>query len=382
MSFGLVLTEGAAMKATERPLQWLVEARVEMELSKPTRFALRFEDDICEGKREMAESKSFAKDQLLGLFVKAPGGSLECLVFGPVTRLKASSMLGGPGSWVEVHGEDRRNLMGRVPVLGAYQGKASKTAELILKRYGFKAVKTEPTRIDHGDKGTKQHTQRGTDLQFVEEIARRNNLEFWLDYETRKNGEAIVLDETANLRTSPPRGPAGGKPELPVLVPDKEDRVLRVDPPPGQCPNLNKFEARIDFEKPAAAQGFAMTPTRDKALVAELVSQVEPVDPEKPLAIAKLDRKPFPDPEPLDEERRLAMEGTVLERSWFVEVDCSATLEQLGFLVRPHQNVRVAHAGAGLHGAYQVMKAVHVVTASDHYMDFTIRANGLGGEPA
>ena len=80
-----------------------------MELSKPTLFALRFEDDICEGKREIADANIFAKDTLVGLFVVLEETKeLECLVYGPVTKIRASSLLGGPGSWVEIHGEDRR----------------------------------------------------------------------------------------------------------------------------------------------------------------------------------------------------------------------------------------------------------------------------------
>jgi hypothetical protein len=41
--------------------------------------------------------------------------------------------------------------------------------------------------------------------------------------------------------------------------------------------------------------------------------------------------------------------------------------------------VQVANAGDPLSGGYQVMKATHVVNPTDHFMDFTIRANGLGG---
>ncbi|HKS62039.1 MAG TPA: hypothetical protein VJT13_10100, partial [Xanthobacteraceae bacterium] len=70
MGFGLIITVGEAKAlAPDTVFQWLVEARVEMELSKPTLFALRFEDDICEGKREIADANIFAKDTLVGLFV-------------------------------------------------------------------------------------------------------------------------------------------------------------------------------------------------------------------------------------------------------------------------------------------------------------------------
>ena len=83
-----------------------------------------------------------------------------------------------------------------------------------------------------------------------------------------------------------------------------------------------------------------------------------------------------------EEEAFLAQEAVAFEQSWFVEADCSGSLEQLGFVVRPHQVVKVSHAGEALSGAYQVMKATHVITSTDHVVDFTGRGNGLGGRTA
>ena len=71
------------------------------------------------------------------------------------------------------------------------------------------------------------------------------------------------------------------------------------------------------------------------------------------------------------------MRSCATEAAWFVTVDCSATLAQLGFAAAPHQVVDVRNAGERLSGPYQVMKAVHVINAADHFIDFKIRANGL-----
>ena len=202
-----------------------------VELSKPTMFALRFEDDICEGKREVADSKLFAKGELVGLFATAgPGAELECLVYGPVTKIRSSLVLGGPGSWVEIHGEDRRLVMGRTGVNATYVGKASSAAEAILRAYNFRPD-TQPTLIEH-DTQKKQLTQSGTDLAFLEDIARRNNMEFWIEYEVTATGGATKLTEKARLRTSPDRSQTTGVPQLPTLEPGKS-RALRVNPPAG-----------------------------------------------------------------------------------------------------------------------------------------------------
>ena len=124
MGFGLAITFGEFLVPLPQKLQaWLVEARVEMELSAPTRYALRFEDDICDGRHEVADDLAFEKDTDLGLFVQLEDGSYECLVVGPILKVRASSVLGGPGSWVEFHGEDRRARMGRITVQAKYKGK-------------------------------------------------------------------------------------------------------------------------------------------------------------------------------------------------------------------------------------------------------------------
>ena len=218
MGFGLIITVGEAKAlAPDTVFQWLVEARVEMELSKPTLFALRFEDDICEGKREIADANIFAKDTLVGLFVVLEETKeLECLVYGPVTKIRASSLLGGPGSWVEIHGEDRRVLMGRKGVQGTYSGLASATASAILSLYGF-TPDTQDTLIKYDTKDN-QLTQSGTDLAFIDDIARRNNMDFWIEYKVT-NEAPIALTETAKLRTSPERTQqAGAAPQLPTLA--------------------------------------------------------------------------------------------------------------------------------------------------------------------
>jgi len=377
MAFGLQLTIDKGNKPLpDDKLQWLVEARVEMELSKPARFALRFEDDICEDRHEIADSGLFARGKQVGLFVQLAGGP-ECLVLGSIARLRTSSVLGGPGSWVEVHGEDRRLEMGRTGVQASYVGKASGTVSAILKAYGF-TPDVQDTLVEY-DKQKIQLTQSGTDLAFVEDAARRNNFEFWISYAVAgaPTGGIGKVTETAMFRTSPPRSQAGSVPQIPTLLPDAK-KVLRVNPPANDCPNVTKFDARINFEKPTAATGFVMSGDAQNKLVSQLVSDAAPVDPGKPLPVPDLERKAILPPQVSKEESFLALEAIVTEQSWFVEVDCSATLDQLEFIVRPQPIVQVDHAGPGLAGAYQVMKATHVVTSTDHHMDFTLRANGLG----
>ena len=378
MGFGLAITFGEFfVPLPERLLGWLVEARVEMELSTPCRYALRFEDDICDGRHEVADDLAFEKDTDLGLFVQLPDGSYECLIVGPITKVRGSSVLGGPGSWVEFHGEDRRARMGRVSVQSKHKGKASAVASQILSAYGF-TPDVQETLIEH-DEQKLPLTQAATDLAFLEDVARRNNMDLWLEYAVTPRIPTLSLDVTANLKTSPERKQSLGAPlSIPTLSPSA-DRELRVAPPGDLCANVNKFDTRINYERPASARGFTMSQDEQKKLVSVLVEPPAPLDGSKIIPVPRIKRELAPITKVTSEEAFLAQEAVVFEQSWFVEADCSASLEQLGFVVRPHQVVKISHAGEALSGAYQVMKATHVITSTDHLVDFTGRANGVGG---
>ncbi|MEM7291524.1 MAG: hypothetical protein AAF412_14325, partial [Pseudomonadota bacterium] len=82
--------------------QWLVEVRVEQELSKTPKFAVRFEDDLCGDAPAVHGRAEIAANSMLTIMV-ANGNEKVCLVRGRVVRVKNSMQLGGSGSWVEAH---------------------------------------------------------------------------------------------------------------------------------------------------------------------------------------------------------------------------------------------------------------------------------------
>ena len=380
MGFGAILTTGDRFSPLdEEVMRWIVEVRVEQELSKPTIYAIRFEDDLCEGNPVVAGRSELQANQVLGIFVGS-GGGYECLVHGPITRLRTSSMVGGTGSWVEVRGQDRRVEMDRVGVQATWTGKASAAAERIISAYGYDAD-CEETRKEYSD-GQNALNQRGTDLAFLEDIARKNNLELWLSYDTSGSPDSFSVTTTVNLRSSPTRTSAPGLslPPAPPILQTASDTSLRVQPPPDICASVSRFDAHVDFERPGAARGFAQA--ADNGETAEQTTN--PADPplgEDRADIVEVDgveRTALAPPVTDPDEHYLAQEALLTEAAWFVQVDCSATLELLGFPPQPHQVVDVQYAGERLSGPYQVMKATHIINAADTYVDFKIRANGLG----
>jgi hypothetical protein len=380
MGFGAILTTGDDFRPMQaEAVRWVVEARVEQELSKPTVYAIRFEDDLCGGSPVVAGMPELQANQMLGIFVRSHDG-WECLVHGPITRMRTSSMVGGTGSWVEVRGQDRRVEMDRVGTQATWTGKASEAAERVIAAYGYDAD-CEETRKEYST-GQDALNQRGTDLAFLEDIARKNNLELWIGYDVSGSPDAFSVTTIVNLRSSPSRAPAPlgplPLPAPPVLRPTA-GTVLRVQPPPHECTSVTRFDSHVDYERPGAAQGFAQA--ADSGTTSQQTTEPAdaPLAPDRDdvRAVAGVERTALAPPVTDPDEHYLAQEALLTEAAWFVTVDCSATAELLGFAPQPHQVVDVQYAGKQLSGPYQVMKATHIVNAADHFVDFMIRANGL-----
>lgn len=383
MGFGAIITTGENHQPLDDGVMaWVIEARVEQKLSDPTKVALRFEDDLCDGGSEMERRAEFHPGAILGILVNH-GDELACLGYGPVTRVRSSSMVGGAGSWLEVTFSDMRETMDRTAVQATYTGKASEAVQKILDAYQF-TPDCEETRKEYST-GTNSLSQRATDLAFVKDIARKNNLEFWLSYESEPAGSAFNVTTEAHFKSSPERPdrsaiPLGNLlPVPPILRPDS-GRVIRINPPPDECVSVGRFDAKIDFDRPNAAEGFAQDARNGESNRQTSSPPDPPLDGDaQPIAnwtdSSRTVLAPAAATDPLDQF--LAQEAELTEASWFVEVDGSATLAQLGFIIEPHQVVDVRYAGDRLSGPYQVMNTLHVINAVDHYIDFKLRANGL-----
>src|SRR5207248_8092523 len=111
-------------------MEAIAEIRIEQELSKATKFGIRFEDDLCSGNPKAISEPSLKAGKLITVLVpgeidSAKGNTSSiCLVRGPITKRKSSVVLGGPASWLEIHGEDRRVEMDRETKASKWTGKA------------------------------------------------------------------------------------------------------------------------------------------------------------------------------------------------------------------------------------------------------------------
>jgi hypothetical protein len=336
VGFGAVITTGPTnMPIGGDLLQFLVEARVEQELTAPTRFAIRFEEDNCEGKPAVLTANEIKPSTMLSILVPA-GNGYACLVRGPVTQVKYTAMLGVAGSSVEVHGEDRRVEMDRLSVQAAWSGLASTAATQLLAAYGFVPDVQATTKLYSEHERTLN--QSGSDLQFIEQISRESGYEFWLEYDANPPvavpGAPIAIVETARLQASPPRN-AGLAP--PVLLAPKGTPALRVNVPPDQCPNVTAFQLSTDNERPNAANGAAVNARAGK------LDRTQTSDPQPGLGsgptLVQIDgvkRTVSVTTAGGADELQGKQEAALVDAGWFVDATASTTAHMLGNVMKPH----------------------------------------------
>ena len=213
MGLGAIIASGEENELLSNELfDCITEVRVEQTLDQPIRFAIRFQEDLQDGEPRVRQTPELQAEQIIAIAVETRD-EIKCLVRGPITETKGSTTLGGPGSWYEVRGQDRRIEMSRVCARRAWIGRASEVAEAILSSHAFTPETQETTRVYEESTGTLN--QRGSDLDFIRQLARTNNLSFWISYESQSGGlnplgpSSLTIEEIANFTSSPPR-PEGG----------------------------------------------------------------------------------------------------------------------------------------------------------------------------
>lgn len=360
---------------------WLVEIRVEQELNKPTKFALRFEDDLCEGQPAMQARDEIAPGTILTVIAGAGEVEPVCLARGPITRIRSSATVGGPGSWVEAHCETRHVEMDRVPVSAKWTGAHKGIVEGLLAHYDFTpdVADVEGT----ADESSNQLNQSGTDFAFLNKMASDHGVDFWLSYEAVDMGPLALVAETAHFRISPSTanalpGAAGGF----TLFPEEDAPVLRLNTVGRICRTVDSFEAEADLERPTSGQVSTVDTSQGRAVdqptVAEPETQGEGSTVE---SFGSVQRTITTNGPGGPEQQTRRQEAALRAAAWFVEGKATTSAQLLRGIVVPHQILRVEGAGDRLSIPYQVKAVTHVITAAAHMMDVKLRSNFLG-QPA
>ena len=379
MGFGIILANGDS----NAPLggdftDALIEIRVEQSLGEPTTYAIRFRDDICDNQFVMSARPELQPDQVLSVIVQNDD-SYYCLVRGPVTEAKASYSLGGPGSFFEVHGADRRMLLSYSADTARNTGSISDIADSLLSSaFSTREVQSGlPTLGDSGGQGGSN--QRGTKLDHLRSLATDAGAYLWITYDASSTPmDGLTIEETAHFSTSPPRGfsSSGVISALGSLVPDTN---LQLDGGAGSdCgPNISSLEVNEDFKRATQANASGVDARSGETATSQAQSPDQPLDSSGTTAAS------LPGPQrsmPVSgagdaEANRRRAAAALSDEGWFVKARASTSLHMLGDVVEPHKIITLAGVGPLHSMPFQISKVTHVVNANAHMMDLELRSN-------
>ncbi len=323
-------------------------------MGEATTYMIRYPVDISEGDMTLLGDGRIDAGSKLSVLVPIEE-TTHCLVKGPVYSQNIHLQHGGEGSSVVVSGADTSIVMDRETKSAVWSDVADSDAVLaILGNYGL-LPDVEPSNARHLE--TKHSlVQRGTDLRFIRQLARRNGCLFWITC------DATGI-ETAHFK----RPPIDGSEEAELII-------------NLESPNLASIDISWDVERPTSVEGLQLN-LNDKTNIEGGSAQT----PQTILGDAGLraitgDIRSVHVSAPSDDagDMLARCEGALIEADWFIRASCDTSLNRLGGLVRAHSIVNVRGAGSRHSGKYFVAGVRHIIDASAHRMELELLRNGWG----
>ena len=292
---------------------------------------------------------------------------LEQLFDGYITGFQLS--LGSePGKTdIDVSGMDTSVLMSLEEKISTWPDMAdSDIAQQILNNY-VAEVQADTTPTVHQENETTV-VQRGTDIQFVRDLAQRNGLEFY--FETDKDSGNVVAYFRAPQLTSTPQ------PDLAIQFGDQS--------------NLKSFSARLSGQRPLNVKTEQMDVKADSLNAAQvsdtqlpklgdndantligdpLDSLVTPKDAQAQMLVLG---PPTSDSTELQSIAQAARD----EAGWLITATGEINSDAYETVLRPHRLVLVKGAGKAYSGKYYVTRVVHELKGDGSYTQkFEARRN-------
>ncbi len=271
------------------------------------------------------------------------------------TRCDFSSEPGA--SMLEVVAMDPTVLMNLEEKVRAWPDMAdSDIASTLFGEYGFTArvAQTRPTRQEVD----RTILQRGTDIQFLQGLARRNGYEVYVELNSR-SGEI-------EGHFHPPR------------LDETHQGVLSVNL--GTATNVNRFNGRFDMLRPVEA----------RAVNLEIADQSDQDSDASESGLDTLGRQAAIAP---DRPRRVLIRNTgladagelqtyaraVVDRSaWAIRAEGEVSTVTYGGILRAKRPVNVRGAGRQFSGTYYVEKVLHRFGPEGYTQQFSLVRNALG----
>ena len=354
------------------------EIEVVQTIEGPTTFRIRFATDVCDGDLAAIDDPRLkpGKPDTLVSVLAVVDGETSCLVHGIITRRRGSIVEGGPGSWVEITGSDRRAVMDREFKVADHTGKASEAVEKILKDYEFE-LDVEQTKIEYSED---KHTliQRATDLSFVTMLAGQNDFYFWVDFEFAGGlFSPPEVVETAHFKPSPPRPADSPLSFLPPILAPSDAPTLKLNSGDG-CSNVFGFEIDSDAEAPNQTGDMKRIDFDSAETIGTQIREpsTEPLGTQKNPAHVRTRRIVTAG---TSEEAEVLNQAALNDAAWSVSARAETSVYAFDGLARPHDIIKVTGAGKVADGDYFVKSVTHHLNPADHRLTLELLRNALGG---
>lgn len=200
--------------------------------------------------------------------------------------------------------------------------------------------------------------QRGTDIQFLQQLARRNGFEVYVE----TNGLTGVVEGHfhAPRLNLPPQG---------VLSVNMRDAT-----------NVNSFNARFDMLRPSSAQATNLdVESRENQQAQVGSSQLTALGRETALA-AQRQRRVLPSQTGLTRTGELQAYAQAMADQSALAINAEGELNTVAYggLMRAKRPILVRGAGQQFSGTYYVERVHHILTPDSYRQHFTLRRNAVG----
>jgi phage protein D len=296
----------------------------------------------------------------VGLAVKVGSGPAVPLFNGYVIENDIEFSNNPTGSTFSVVAMDATVLMHLEERVKAWPNMAdSDIASTIFSdsAYGFTPVVKATGYAPHQDDHTKM--QRGTDIQFLQQLADANGYECYLDLNDSSGAveghfHPPQTDESPEVTLSVNMGPAT---------------------------NVNRFRARYDMLSPTTAAGTVLDYEQKSREPGQADSTSQTVLGKDQSTGADRPRKVLLSGLGLGQSAEVQRysQSVVDRSSWAISAEGEVNTAAFGSVLRAKQPVMVRGVGRAFSGRYYVYKVVHLITSDGVYLQrFTLRRNALG----
>ncbi len=295
------------------------------------------------------------------------GDGLSAVFDGYITAVHVDLGSEPGNTYVEVSGMDTSFLMSVEEKLSAWPNLAdSDIVQQIVSAYGV-TVTADATPTVHQDTDT-TILQRGTDIQFVRDLAQRNGLEFYFQTDD-KSGVISGYFQAPQLDGTP-------QPDLAIHFGDNS--------------NLRSFSAQVSAHRPLnvkTAQMDVKGNSPNQAQVSDMqLAKLGAQDanaliggPLGSLVTAKdapAQMLVLGPPTSDNTELNTLAQAVRDEAGWFISASGEINSDAYQAVLRPHQLVLVKGAGKAYSGKYYVTRVVHEVKGDGSYAQkFEARRN-------